>query len=53
MAFSALMSNTAGETKIWELGWQFYVGVTAPIFGGLIVANVLSSLFTLQKPERV
>lgn len=53
VAFSALMSNTEGDTQIWEHSWQFYVGVAAPLFGGLIVSNVLSSLLTLEKPERV
>ena len=53
MAFSALMSNTEGDTQIWELGWQFYVGVSTPLLGGLLVANTLSSLLTLEKPERV
>lgn len=53
VAFSALMSNTEGDTQIWEHSWQFYVGVAAPLFGGLLVSNVLSSLLTLEKPERV
>ena len=53
MAFSALMSNTEGDTQIWEYNWDFYVAVMTPLFGGLIVSNVLSSLITLEKPERV
>lgn len=53
MAFSALMSNTEGDTQIWEHTWQFYVGVMIPLFGGLIAANMLSSLVNLEKPERV
>jgi hypothetical protein len=53
VAFSALMSNTAGDTQIWEHTWQFYVGVMTPLFGGLIVSNVLSSLLMIEKPERV
>ncbi|KAL3783791.1 hypothetical protein HJC23_000380 [Cyclotella cryptica] len=53
VAFSALMSNTEGDTLIWEHSWQFYVGVMSPLFGGLIIANILSSFIKLEKPERV
>ena len=53
VAFSALMSNTEGDTQIWEHDWQFYVGVMSPLLGGLLIANTLSSLLTLEKPERV
>ena len=30
VAYSALMSNTGGETQVWEHSWQFYVGVMLP-----------------------
>ncbi len=53
VAFSALMSNTGGETQIWEHSWQFYVGVMLPCVAGLIVANILTSFLSLNKPERV
>ena len=53
VAFSALMSNTEGDTQIWEYTWDFYVPVSAPLIGGLLIANVLASALTLEKPERV
>lgn len=53
VAFSALMSNTEGDTQIWEYTWDFYVAVSAPLIGGLLIANVLASALTLEKPERV
>jgi len=53
VAYSALMSNTGGETHMWEHGWQFYVGVALPCLAGLVVANVLTSFLSLNKPERV
>eukprot|EP00581_Thalassiosira_minuscula_P001643 CAMPEP_0183739086 /NCGR_PEP_ID=MMETSP0737-20130205/56175_1 /TAXON_ID=385413 /ORGANISM="Thalassiosira miniscula, Strain CCMP1093" /LENGTH=420 /DNA_ID=CAMNT_0025973789 /DNA_START=353 /DNA_END=1615 /DNA_ORIENTATION=- len=53
VAYSALMSNTGGETQIWEHSWQFYVGVALPCCVGLLVANILTSFLSLKKPERV
>ena len=53
VAFSALMSNTGGETQIWEHSWQFYVGVMIPCCAGLLVANILTSFLRMKKPERV
>lgn len=52
--FSATMSNTGGgDARIWNRGWKFYVGVSLPCIGGLLIANVLTSMFKLKKPERV
>jgi len=53
--FSALMSNTGGSesTQVWEHSWQFYVGVMLPCVAGLIIANILTSFLSLNKPERV
>jgi len=52
--FSATMTNTGGEdTKIWERDWKFYVGVALPCLLGLIIANILTSMLQLKKPERV
>mmetsp|Transcript_8785 Transcript_8785/g.21322 ORF Transcript_8785/g.21322 Transcript_8785/m.21322 type:complete len:398 (-) Transcript_8785:157-1350(-) len=53
VAYSALMSNTGGETQIWEHTWQFYVGVMLPCCAGLLVANLLTTFLSLNKPERV
>ncbi|KAL7536089.1 hypothetical protein ACHAWF_005354 [Thalassiosira exigua] len=53
VAYSLLMSNTGGETQIWEHPWKFYVGVMLPCVGGLFVANVLTTFLSLNKPERV
>eukprot|EP01082_Thalassiosira_pseudonana_P008495 g7391.t1 g7391 contig24:515210-516175(+) len=53
VAFSALMSNTQGDTQIWEHTWQFYVAVMIPLFAALLIANALTSLLKMEKPERV
>mmetsp|Transcript_35467 Transcript_35467/g.63927 ORF Transcript_35467/g.63927 Transcript_35467/m.63927 type:complete len:407 (+) Transcript_35467:212-1432(+) len=53
VAYSALMSNTGGETQIWEHSWQFYVGVMLPCLVGLFMSNILTSFLSLKKPERV
>lgn len=53
VAYSALMSNTGGETQVWEHSWKFYVGVMLPCVAGLVVANMLTSCVSLNKPERV
>lgn len=52
--FSAWLS-TGGDSdaKIWNQEWQFYVGVMMPCLGGLLIANIATSCFQLQKPERV
>jgi len=52
--FSALMANNGdADSKIWSRHWTFYLGVCAPCLGGLILANILASVFDLPKPERV
>jgi hypothetical protein len=51
--FSAVLSNTEGDTHMWEHDWTFYVGVSAPCVLGLLIANVMTSLLRLEKPERV
>ena len=53
VAYSALMSNTGGETQMWEHPWQFYVGVLIPCIAGLLVANILTTFLKMNKPERV
>jgi predicted Na+-dependent transporter len=53
VAFSALMSNTQGDTQIWEHTWQFYVAVMIPLLAALLIANALTSLLKMEKPERV
>lgn len=53
--FSSFMSNSGSDSdsKVWSRNWQFYVGVASPCLGGLIIANVISTLLRLRKPERV
>lgn len=53
VAYSALVSNTGGETQVWEHSWQFYLGVMLPCLVGLLMANILTSFLNLRKPERV
>lgn len=53
VGYSVFMSNTGGQTSMWEHPWQFYVGVALPCLAGLVIGNVLSSLLQLKKPERV
>jgi hypothetical protein len=52
--FSATMSNTGGgDARIWNRDWKFYVGVSLPCIGGLIISNILTTVLNLKKPERV
>ena len=53
VVFSATMSNTGGDAKLWEHPWTYYVSVAAPCILGLIVANLLTTFVGLKKPERV
>lgn len=53
------MSNTGGggedgeNNRIWNRDWQFYVGVALPCLLGLLISNIMTSLLSLKKPERV
>ena len=52
--FSGTISNSGdGDTKIWSRDWTFYVSVSLPCLGGIILANVIASLLQLRKAERV
>jgi len=51
--FSAVMSNTDKDARIYNRDLQFYVGVAAPCFFGLLIANVSGYYLKLQKPECV
>ena len=55
VVFSATMSNSGGgdDAKIWERDWQFYVGVALPCVAGLVISNVITTMFGLKRPERV
>ena len=54
IVFSATMTNTGdSDSKIWSRHWSFYVGVSIPCLGGLILANALATMALLPKPERV
>ena len=52
---TVFMSNSGSEndSKIWSRHWTFYVGVASPCVGGIIVANIISTVLRLRKPERV
>lgn len=51
--FSAVLSNTEGDSHMWDNDWTFYFGVAAPCVFGLLIANVMTSFLRLKKPERV
>jgi len=54
IVFSATMTNTGdADSRIWSRHWSFYVGVSLPCLGGLVLANIISSMIQLPKPERV
>lgn len=38
---------------IWEHSWPFYVCLTLPCITGLLFATLLTSLFHLDRPERI
>lgn len=52
---SAVFStNGSGEGgKPWEQDWSFYVGVSLPCIGGLILSNLIAKCAKLEKPEIV
>ena len=53
--FSVFLSNSGddSDSKVWSRDWPFYVGVASPCVGGLIIANIISTLLRLRRPERV
>jgi len=53
--FSAVMSNSGSDSKLWNRSPKFYFGVAAPCILGLLIANVFTSHtpMELKKPERV
>lgn len=51
--FSAVMSSTDADARIYNRDWQFYFGVAAPCFLGLVLANLLGLYLDLPKPEVV
>ena len=53
--FSSFISNSGSDSdsKVWSRNWQFYVGVASPCVGGLLIANLISTVAKLRKPERV
>lgn len=53
VVFSAVMSSSSENSRMWERPWKFYVGVSAPCVLGLLVANSLTSFLQLPKAERV
>lgn len=51
--FSGIMSNAHSDARIYNRDLQFYVGVAAPCFFGIMIANALALYHGLQKPECV
>lgn len=51
--FSAVMSSTDAEARIYNRDAQFYIGVAAPCFFGLVIASILGNYLQLAKPECV
>lgn len=51
--FSAIVSNMDAEARIWNRQWHFYFGVGFPCVGGMILANIITTLTGLLRPERV
>lgn len=51
--FSAVMSNSDSDSRLWDRDWKFFVGVALPCVLGLIIANLMSTGLGLLKPERV
>ncbi|KAL7567399.1 hypothetical protein ACA910_010287 [Epithemia clementina (nom. ined.)] len=51
---SAMLSNDAeSHSRWWNWEWQFYVAVALPCVLALILANIVTTAFQLDKPERV
>jgi predicted Na+-dependent transporter len=53
VVFSAVMSNSNAEFRLWDRDVSFYAGVALPCTVGLILANVITTSLGLAKPERV
>ena len=52
--FSAVLSNVGGGgVRIWNRGWEFYIGVALPCLLALILSNVVTTWLNLKKPERI
>jgi predicted Na+-dependent transporter len=51
--FSAVMSNSDSDSRLWDRDWKFFVGVALPCIMGLVIANLMSTGLGLLKPERV
>ena len=51
--FSAVLSNSHSESRLWDREWQFYAGVALPCLLGLVLANLLSVGLNLLRPETV
>lgn len=51
--FSAVMSNSDADARVWDREMEFFVGVALPCVLGLLVANLITTVLTLLKPECV
>jgi len=53
IVFGLVLSNSDEESALWERSWKFYLGVAMPCILGLLLANIISTVFRLPKPERI
>lgn len=52
--FSATMTNSGdADSRIYARHWKFYVAVTLPCIGGLLLSTLIASTLRLRPPERV
>jgi len=51
--FSATVTNSDADSRIWSRHWTFYVAALAPCFFGLLIASALASVVNLRRAERM
>mmetsp|Transcript_17625 Transcript_17625/g.27449 ORF Transcript_17625/g.27449 Transcript_17625/m.27449 type:complete len:361 (+) Transcript_17625:97-1179(+) len=51
--FSMILTSSDSESDLWGREWVFYIGVAAPCILGLLIANIVTTGFSLDKPERI
>jgi len=50
-----LSSGSGGESDItfWNMPWTFYIAVSLPCLGGLLLSSILSQVVRLSRPETI
>lgn len=51
--YSVVIGGDNDQQSLWDRDWKFYLGVASPCVLGLVAANMISTSFGLEKPERV